>query len=120
MGKIHEVDEAKSSEPSKNVFGQIIGEPNENDVERRVDNDIETTVNDAEEFTVICGACNEVFINIAECEKHMESHPSKCYMCDFQSEDKDELNNHELRVHLYQKCKPGSHEVPENLCQNRA
>jgi putative transposon-encoded protein len=23
-------------------------------------------------------------------------------------------------VKMYQKCKPGSHEVPENLCQNRA
>ena len=66
------------------------------------------------------GVCNAVFRNISECEEHMETHPSTCYMCDYKSEDPIELNNHELKQHLYQKCTPGSHEGKcEKICVDR-
>ena len=59
---------------------------------------------------VICGVCNAAFENVAVCEQHMESHPSKCYLCDFKSEDKNKLDEHELREHLFKKCDRGAHE----------
>ena len=59
---------------------------------------------------VICGVCNAAFENVAVCEQHMESHPSKCYLCDFKSEDKNKLDEHELREHLFKKCDKGAHE----------
>ena len=59
---------------------------------------------------VICGVCNAAFENVAECEQHMETHPSKCYLCDFKSDDCDKLNEHELKEHLFKKCEMGAHE----------
>ena len=40
----------------------------------------------------------------------MVSHPSKCFACDFQSEDSEVLNNHEMKEHMYRKCDKSSHD----------
>ena len=71
--------------------------------------DVNETENIEEDSAVICGVCNDVFKSISECEQHMKSHPSKCYMCEFKSDDVSVLNRHE-KEHMYQKCKPDSHQ----------
>ena len=72
---------------------------------------------DAETITehVICGECDSVFTTIKDCEEHMKHHPSKCFKCDFISEDKSVLHNHEMNQHMMQKCEPTSHDEPCNI-----
>ena len=68
----------------------------------------EVTEDELNESAVICGVCNMVFANISECEIHIKSHPSKCYACDFQSDNKSEMHKHELK-HMFRKCESKSH-----------
>ena len=79
-----------------------------------IDEIVNTKAMNEDDLVVVCGECNVFFNNISDCEIHMESHPSKCYLCEFQSENKQELSIHE-RKHLYRKCEPHSH---EGKCKN--
>ena len=47
----------------------------------------------------ICGVCTAQFFDLEECQKHIESHPHKCYKCDFQSTKETEIKEHEKREH---------------------
>ena len=57
--------------------------------------------NNGVETAVSCGVCGNIYDSELDCSKHMESHPSKCYKCDFWSEDTNELNTHERKEHVH-------------------
>ena len=61
----------------------------------------------ANDIAILCGECNSVFQSIIECEEHLKTHPSKCYKCDFKSENSEELNSHELKEHKLRQCDSG-------------
>ena len=47
----------------------------------------------------ICGECCLRFSTFVECEKHTETHSPRCFKCDFRSEDKTKLTEHEKNAH---------------------
>ena len=57
----------------------------------------------------ICGECSMRFETYMDCETHTKSHDSKCYKCDFISNDKKKLENHERTEHERFKCNKQSH-----------
>ena len=59
---------------------------------------VKDTVKDNDEYeqlTVICGVCKVSFLDVPQCEKHMETHISTCYKCEYQCNDPQELSSHE-------------------------
>ena len=53
----------------------------------------------------ICGECSQKFDLYDECQKHMESHPFRCYKCKFQSNTEHEVKLHEKAQHDNSNCK---------------
>ena len=48
----------------------------------------------------ICGQCSKSFDTIVECNTHVQSHKSKCYKCEFESDDKMQMKLHEKTQHV--------------------
>ena len=47
----------------------------------------------------VCGECTEQFSSFNECQKHIETHPYKCYRCNFKSLIENEMKEHEYKEH---------------------
>ena len=47
------------------------------------------------ESVYICGQCCQAFKIEGQCMSHVESHISRCYKCDFESDDKSQMVRHE-------------------------
>ena len=73
-------NKATFSKPVKVAKEDINAVENEDAAEKSL-------IESKEELTVICGVCNTAFYNVVDCEKHMDTHPSRCFKCDFQSEN---------------------------------
>ena len=57
----------------------------------------------------ICGECCAKFETFQACESHTKNHLSKCYKCDFKSDDIKKLKAHERTEHDLLTCNGKSH-----------
>ena len=55
--------------------------------------------------TCICGECGKYFDNFDECNEHIKSHCNRCYKCEYECEDKQQMKKHERSEHDLLKCK---------------
>ena len=90
---------------------------NQDDLEKHIKRNIHSVnnksidkINLTQEEVYICGECSAKFETYNECESHSKEHISRCYKCDFQSDNAKKLKDHERNDHDLLKCERKNHD----------
>ena len=76
-------------------ISQDVGE----EVEEGAEKQSEVSVHMEKEYSYLCGQCGKEFLTFDECNGHVNTHSSKCYKCEFETQSMEQLRNHEQSAH---------------------